>query len=94
MQSNRFLLEVVYKLNLLDYFFTTLNIKVKIIMRAYNFSAGPAILPEEVLEEVQSELLDYKNSGMSIMEVSHRGKEYSAIHEETISNIKELLNQR
>ncbi len=61
-------------------------------MRAYNFSAGPAILPEEVLEEVQSELLDYKNSGMSIMEVSHRGKEYSAIHEETISNIKELLN--
>ncbi len=61
-------------------------------MRAYNFSAGPAILPEEVLKEVQSELLDYQNSGMSIMEMSHRGKEYSAVHEETISNIIDLLN--
>ena len=61
-------------------------------MRAYNFSAGPAILPIDVLEEVQSELVDYQNTGMSIMEMSHRGKEYSEIHEETISNIKELLN--
>ena len=61
-------------------------------MRAYNFSAGPAILPEEVLKEVQSELLDYQDTGMSIMEMSHRGKEYSAIHEECIANIKELLN--
>jgi phosphoserine aminotransferase len=61
-------------------------------MRAYNFSAGPAILPEEVLKEAQAELLDYQGTGMSIMEMSHRGKEYSAIHEETIANIKELLN--
>ena len=53
-------------------------------MRAYNFSAGPAILPIDVLEEVQSELVDYQNTGMSIMEMSHRGKEYSEIHEETI----------
>jgi len=61
-------------------------------MRAYNFSAGPAILPEEVLKEAQAELLDYQGTGMSIMEMSHRGKEYSAIHEECIANIKELLN--
>ena len=61
-------------------------------MRAYNFSAGPAILPIDVLNEVQSELVDYQNTGMSIMEMSHRGKEYSEIHEETIANIKELLN--
>ena len=61
-------------------------------MRAYNFSAGPAILPEEVLKEVQTDLLNYQESGMSIMEMSHRGKEYSAVHDETISNTKELLN--
>lgn len=61
-------------------------------MRAYNFSAGPAILPEEVLKEAQEELLDYKGTGMSIMEMSHRGPEYSAVHAETIENIKKLLN--
>ncbi len=59
--------------------------------RAYNFSAGPAILPEEVLQEAQAELLDYQGTGMSIMEMSHRGKEYTAVHEETIANIKTLL---
>ncbi len=61
-------------------------------MRAYNFSAGPAILPEEVLKQAQAELLDYQGTGMSIMEMSHRGKEYSAVHDETIANIKELLS--
>ena len=60
-------------------------------MRAYNFSAGPAILPEEVLKEAQAEFVNYQQSGMSIMEMSHRGKEYSAVHDETIANIKELL---
>ena len=60
-------------------------------MRAYNFSAGPAILPIDVLNEVQSELVDYQNTGMSIMEMSHRGKEYSEIHEETIANIKRII---
>ncbi|MFC1498581.1 3-phosphoserine/phosphohydroxythreonine transaminase [Verrucomicrobiota bacterium] len=59
--------------------------------RIYNFNAGPAVLPEEVLEEAQKELLDYKNSGMSILESSHRGKEYSAVHEEAIANLKKLL---
>ena len=61
-------------------------------MRAYNFSAGPATLPEDVLKEVQAELLDYQGTGMSLMEMSHRGPEYSALHEETIANIKQLLN--
>jgi phosphoserine aminotransferase len=48
--------------------------------RVYNFSAGPAILPEEVLVEAQSQLVDYKGAGMSLMEMSHRGKEYDAVH--------------
>jgi phosphoserine aminotransferase len=61
-------------------------------MRAYNFSAGPATLPEEVLKEAAAELVDYQGTGMSIMEMSHRGKDYSAVHDETIANIKELLN--
>ncbi len=59
--------------------------------RVYNFSAGPAIMPLEALQEAQAELVDYKGSGMSIMEMSHRGKEYDAIHNEAIANIKELM---
>ena len=43
-------------------------------MRAYNFSAGPAILPEEVLQQAQAEFVDYQSTGMSIMEMSHREK--------------------
>lgn len=58
--------------------------------RAYNFGAGPATLPLEVLEEAQKELVDFKGSGMSIMEASHRGKEYSAVHDEAIASIREL----
>ena len=59
--------------------------------RIYNFSAGPAVLPLEVLQEAQKEFIDYKGSGMSIIEASHRGKEYDAIHQEAIANFKELL---
>jgi len=59
--------------------------------RVYNFSAGPAVLPLEVLEEAQRDLVDYQGSGMSIMEMSHRGKIYSAVHEEAIANIRTLL---
>lgn len=59
--------------------------------RSFNFSAGPAVLPEEVLKQAQEEMLDFQGSGMSIMESSHRGKEYSAVHEETIANFKELF---
>ena len=60
-------------------------------MRAYNFGAGPAVLPTEVLEAVQAELLDYNGSGMSIMEQSHRGKDYDAVHQGAVSNVRELL---
>jgi len=58
----------------------------------YNFNAGPAVLPEEVLQEAQSELLDFHGSGMSVLESSHRGKEYTAVHEEAMANIRKLLN--
>jgi len=57
----------------------------------YNFNPGPAVLPEDVLEQAREELLDYRGSGMSLLESSHRGKEYSAVHEEAIANIRELL---
>ncbi len=59
--------------------------------RCFNFGAGPATLPLEVLEEAQAELLDYRGSGMSIMEHSHRGKEYDAVHQEAVANLAELL---
>lgn len=59
--------------------------------RIYNFCAGPAMLPEEVLREAQAELMDYHHSGMSIMEVSHRGKEFDALHEEALANFRVLL---
>ena len=58
--------------------------------RAYNFSAGPAALPLEVLQEAQQELVDYKGTGMSVMEMSHRGKDYDAIHQEAVATFKEL----
>lgn len=59
--------------------------------RVYNFSAGPATLPLEALQEAQADLIDYKGCGMSVMEMSHRGKEYDAIHNEAVANAKELL---
>jgi phosphoserine aminotransferase len=58
----------------------------------FNFSAGPAVLPKSVLEEAQRDLLDISNSGISVLEHSHRGKEYMAIQEEAQANIRELLN--
>ena len=60
-------------------------------MRAYNFSAGPAALPTDVLTEAQNDLLDYHGSGCSIMEQSHRGKHYDAVHQEAIENVRTLL---
>jgi phosphoserine aminotransferase len=60
--------------------------------RIYNFGAGPAVLPLEVLEEAQRELLDFKGSGMSILEHSHRGKEYDAVHQEAVANLRRLFN--
>lgn len=60
--------------------------------RVYNFNAGPATLPLEVLEQARDEMVDYNGSGMSIMESSHRGKEYDAVHAEAIANFGKLLN--
>lgn len=59
--------------------------------RIYNFSAGPATLPTPVLEEARDDLLSYQGSGMSIMEMSHRGKYYDAVHQEALANFRELL---
>ena len=53
-------------------------------MRIINFNAGPAGLPLPALERAQQELIDFKGSGMSVMEHSHRGKEYEAVHNEAI----------
>ena len=58
----------------------------------YNFCAGPAVLPKDALQEAQAELLDYHGSGMSILEASHRGKEYDALHEEAQANLRQLMN--
>ncbi len=54
-------------------------------MRVHNFCAGPCTLPLAVLEEVRSELLDFRGAGMSVIEMSHRSPEYEAVHEETLS---------
>ena len=60
--------------------------------RVFNFSAGPAALPEPVLREAAEEMLDWHGSGMSVMEMSHRGKEFLGIHAEAQSLLRELLN--
>lgn len=59
--------------------------------RIFNFNAGPAVLPLEVLQEVQAELLNFAQSGMSILEISHRSKPYEKVHNEAIATIKELM---
>src|SRR5512145_2114993 len=59
--------------------------------RVFNFSAGPAVLPEEVLRLAAEEMLDWRGSGQSVMEMSHRGKEYMAIQEQTEKDLRELL---
>jgi phosphoserine aminotransferase len=59
--------------------------------RVINFYAGPAGLPLPALERAQAELLDFQNTGMSVMEISHRAKEYDAVHNEAIALVKELL---
>ena len=60
--------------------------------RVYNFSAGPAVLPEEVLKEAAEEMLDYKGSGQSVMEMSHRSKVYDQIIKEAEADLRELMN--
>ena len=60
--------------------------------RVYNFSAGPAVLPEEVLREAAEEMMDYKGCGMSVMEMSHRSKVYDEIIKEAEADLRDLLN--
>lgn len=60
--------------------------------RVYNFSAGPSMLPEEVLKKAQDEMLECGNSGMSVMEMSHRSKDYQAIIDSAEALVRELMN--
>ena len=59
--------------------------------RVYNFSEGPAVLPEEVLREAAAEMLDYQGSGMSVMEMSHRSKDFQAIIDDAEKDLRELM---
>lgn len=60
--------------------------------RVYNFNAGPSAMPLEVLQEVQAEFLNFQNTGMSVVEISHRSKEYQAMQDETVALLKKLLD--
>ena len=60
--------------------------------RVYNFAAGPAVLPEEVLKEAADEMLDYNGTGMSVMEMSHRSKDFEVIIQDSERNLRELMN--
>ena len=60
--------------------------------RVYNFSAGPAVLPEEVLQEAAAEMMDYRGTGMSVMEMSHRSKAYQQIIDEAEADLRQLMN--
>lgn len=60
--------------------------------RIYNFSAGPAMLPEEVLKEAAEEMLDYRGTGMSVMEMSHRSKAYETIIKDAEQDLRDLMN--
>ncbi|WP_349261184.1 3-phosphoserine/phosphohydroxythreonine transaminase [Povalibacter sp.] len=62
------------------------------MMRVYNFSPGPAVLPQEVLEQAREEMLDWRGTGMSVMEMSHRGKAFVSIAETAEADVRELLN--
>ena len=59
--------------------------------RVYNFSAGPAVLPEAVLKEAAEEMMDYRGCGMSVMEMSHRSKMFESIINEAESDLRDLL---
>ena len=59
--------------------------------RIYNFGAGPAVLPQEVLEQARDEMLNWQGSGMSVMEMSHRGKEFMGIAAQAEADLRELL---
>ena len=60
--------------------------------RVYNFSAGPAVLPEPVLKELAEEMMDYQGCGMSVMEMSHRSPEFQKIIDEAEQDLRDLMN--
>ena len=60
-------------------------------MRVHNFSAGPAVLPEEVLKEIQENLVDYKGNGLSVLEMSHRSKQYMEIIESASARLLKIM---
>ena len=60
--------------------------------RVYNFSAGPAVLPEEVLSEAAAEMMDYNGTGMSVMEMSHRSKAFEEIINSAEQDLRDLMN--
>ena len=66
--------------------------KEKREMKVYNFSAGPAMLPAEVMEQIKEEFTDYRNTGCGLIELSHRGPQFSDIMERVDANIRELMN--
>ena len=66
--------------------------EVLAVARVYNFSAGPAVLPEEVLQEAADEMLDYRGTGMSVMEMSHRSKAYDEIIKTAEADLRDLMN--
>ena len=59
--------------------------------RTYNFSAGPAMMPEEVLEEIAAEMMNYRGSGMCVMEMSHRSKVFQQIRDEAEADLRKLM---
>ena len=61
--------------------------------RSYNFSAGPAMMPEEVLEEIAAEMMNYRGSGMCVMEMSHRSKVFQQIRDEAESDLRKLMGE-
>ncbi|MFA6813209.1 MAG: aminotransferase class V-fold PLP-dependent enzyme, partial [Bacteroidaceae bacterium] len=61
-------------------------------MKKYNFNPGPSILPREVIEETSKAVLDFKGSGLSLLEISHRSKDFQAVMDETEALFKELLD--
>jgi len=65
---------------------------LKMVKQVYNFYAGPATLPRQILIKAQKELLNFDNTGLSLMEISHRSKEYDKIHKKASLLVKELIN--
>ena len=61
-------------------------------MKKYNFNAGPSILPREVIEDTAKAILDFNGSGLSLMEISHRAKDFQPVLDEAVALFKELLN--